>query len=180
MRAGSACPRAGPRSPFPPRAAARRAASVVSSSSSRRIADVSTPRIATTRASSSLRSCSRGRYARAASVMLSRSRSRSAAMRDLTARLFWRVVRRIAPTHGLPEAVLRREPLEVMALRRVARDPIEEDSKRLRGVQALRVERLVHEQLHHHELVDRCERGALHELLEAIVELRDGWRLDRE
>src|SRR5918994_904912 len=112
--------------------------------------------------------------------MLWRSRSWSAAMRDFTARLFWRFVRRIALTHGLLEAVLCRKPLEVIALRRMARDAVEEHSQRLRRVQALRVERLVHEQLHHHELVDRRERGALHELLEAVVQLRRRRRRDRE
>jgi hypothetical protein len=62
----------------------------------------------------------------------------------------------------------------------VAGDPVEEHPERLGGVQALRVERLVHEQLHHHELVHGGQGDALDERLEALVELGRRGRLDGE
>jgi hypothetical protein len=47
-------------------------------------------------------------------------------------------------------------------------------------MEALGVERLVHEQLHHHQLVDRRQRDALEQRLEAGVDLGRRGRVDRE
>ena len=47
-------------------------------------------------------------------------------------------------------------------------------------MQALRIQRLVHQQLHHHQLVDGHQSDPLEECLEARVELGGGRGLDRE
>ncbi len=67
-----------------------------------------------------------------------------------------------------------------MALRRVAGDAVEEGAEKLRLLQALRVERLVDQHLHHHQLVDRQPGDALEQLLEALVELLRRRRLGRQ
>src|SRR4051794_2501759 len=64
------------------------------------------------------------------------------------------IERLVALAHGLLEAHLRGALLERVALLRVARDAVHERPERLGRVEALRVEGLVHQQLHHHELVD--------------------------
>src|SRR3954471_22872569 len=88
------------------------------------------------------------------------------------ARLPARAVERlVAVAHRRLEARLRRARLECKSLWRMPRDPVEDRSEGLRRVQALGVERLVHELLHHHELVHGHARDPLHERLEAGVEL---------
>src|SRR6476659_10396321 len=61
----------------------------------------------------------------------------------------------VAFAHGLLEAALGGAADEVVALLGMAGDAVEEGAEQLRLVQALRVERLVDEHLHHHQLVDR-------------------------
>src|SRR5215208_2055573 len=80
-------------------------------------------------------------------------------------------VRLVSLLHRLLEAGLGGALRERVALGRVARDAVEEDAEGLCGLEPLRVERLVHEQLHHHQLVHRRERDPLEQCLEALLEL---------
>src|SRR5918997_2666578 len=89
-------------------------------------------------------------------------------------------VRLVALAHGLLEARLGGPARELIALWRVPRDPVEEDAERLRGLQALGEQGLVHQQLHHHELVHGRERDPLDQRLEALVQLGRRRRLDGE
>lgn len=70
--------------------------------------------------------------------------------------------------------------LERVALGGVARDAVEGRPEDLGRMQSLRVQRLVHQQLHHHQLVDRVARDALDQDLGRLVELGRRRRLDRK
>src|SRR5688572_1972564 len=80
----------------------------------------------------------------------------------------------------LAPAGLRGAALELVALRRVAGDAVEEGAKDLRGVKPLRVDRLVDEQLVHHELAHGHSRHSPEQRLEALVEAIGGRRLRGE
>src|SRR5438270_7744967 len=67
----------------------------------------------------------------------------------------------VALADGLPESGLRGTSLEGVALRGVPGDPVEDRPEHLCRVKALRVEGLVDEQLHHHQLVDRQAGDAM-------------------
>src|SRR5829696_967252 len=69
----------------------------------------------------------------------------------------------VAVAHGLAEALFRGLADEGVPLLGVTGDAVEEGPEQLGLVQALRVERLVDEHLHHHELVERHPRHALHQ-----------------
>ena len=69
------------------------------------------------------------------------------------------------------EARLSGAPGELVALGGVPGDAVEEHPERLRRMKALREQGLVHEQLHHHELVHRREGDPPQQLLELIVQL---------
>ena len=69
---------------------------------------------------------------------------------------------------------------EAVALLGVAGDAVEEGPQQLGLVQALRVERLVDEHLHHHQLVDRHPGDPLEQALEARVELLGRGGLGRQ
>src|SRR5258707_14191580 len=91
------------------------------------------------------------------------------------------VPERLVPlANGLLEAGLGGPPLEGKALRRMPGDAVEEDAERLRGLEPLRVERLVDEQVLYDQLVARYPRDPLAKRLEALVELVGGSRLRRE
>src|SRR5256885_14925121 len=97
--------------------------------------------------------------------------------RDNSAGRWWTPVlsgieRLVAAPDGGLEPLLGGEALEVEALGRVTGDSVEDGAEDLGGVQPLCVHGLVHQQLHHGELVDRHAGDALHERLEALVELR--------
>jgi hypothetical protein len=47
-------------------------------------------------------------------------------------------------------------------------------------MKTLRVERLVDEQLHHHQLIDRQTRDSLHKHLRTLVQILSVRRLDRQ
>ena len=70
----------------------------------------------------------------------------------------------VAFAHRLAETALGGAADEVVALLRVAGDPVEEGPEHLGLVQALRVEGLIDEHLHHHQLVDRQPGYALEEV----------------
>src|SRR5436309_14147942 len=77
----------------------------------------------------------------------------------------------VAPPHGLAEALPRGEPLELVALAGVPGGAVEQGAYDLRGVEALLVKRLVDQQLHHLELVDREAGDARNQHLDPLVEL---------
>src|SRR5688572_27153800 len=93
---------------------------------------------------------------------------------------FSRIERFVALPHGLLEADLGGTLLERVALLRVARDAVHERAERLRRVQPLRVEGLVHQQLHHHELIHGHLPDPPDECLEGLVQLGCRGCLDRE
>src|SRR5215207_8369152 len=77
-----------------------------------------------------------------------RGRERDAATGS--ARLPAEVAERLIPlADRLPETRFRRTPLEAEALLGVTGDPVEEGAQHLGRLQALRVERLIHQQLVH-------------------------------
>src|SRR5579885_972170 len=68
--------------------------------------------------------------------------------------------RLVAFLHGLPEAGFGGAPLKGIAFGRVPRDAVEDRAENLSGLQALLHHRLVQQQLHHHQLIDRHARNA--------------------
>src|SRR5207247_2660377 len=102
--------------------------------------------------------------------------------RDNPATFWWTPVlslieRLVPPLDGRLEPLLGGELLEVEALGCVAGHAVEDGAEDLRGVEALCVHGLIHEQLHHRELVHGRERDPLNERLEVLVELGGGRRL---
>ena len=77
--------------------------------------------------------------------------------------------RLVALAHSLTKTGLRGVLLEGEPLRGMTGDAVEERSQHLRGVEPLRVERLVDQELVHDELVDRQARDALGQRLEPRV-----------
>src|SRR4029077_2951605 len=86
----------------------------------------------------------------------------------------------VALPHRLLEARFGGATDEAVALLGVAGDAVEEGAEQLRLVQTLRVERLVDEHLHHHQLVDPQPCDPLQQRLEALVELIGRRRLGRQ
>src|SRR5436305_3736851 len=86
--------------------------------------------------------------------------------------------RLIARAHRRAEALPGGLARECVALLGVARDPVEDRAEDLRRVQSLCVQRLIDEQLHHHELVHGNARDARSQRLDALVELRRVGGLD--
>ena len=86
----------------------------------------------------------------------------------------------VALAHGLAEAVLAGLGDEGVALRGVPGDPVEHRADHSAGRHTLLVERGVHRELHHDQLVDRDRRDPLDQPLGALVEVRRVRRLDGE
>src|SRR5208282_2877926 len=86
----------------------------------------------------------------------------------------------VALAHRLLETGLRGPLLEGVALAGVTGDSVKDGPEDLCLVQALGIERLVDEQLHHLQLVERVAGDPLDQHLGALVELGVDGRLDRE
>ncbi len=85
----------------------------------------------------------------------------------------------VALAHRLLEPSLGCVLLKGESLGRVAGDPVEERAHDLRRVKPLCIERLVHQELVHDELVDRHAGDPLEQVLERPVQLVSGRRLSR-
>ena len=82
--------------------------------------------------------------------------------------------RLIALAHGGPKTLACRCGLKRVALLGVPREAVEHRPERLRGMESLAVERLVDEQLHHPQLVDRQPGDPGHQRLGALDPLVAG------